>query len=148
MNIKTADIRDKLVQNNLKVTPQRLTVLETVLNLKTHPTTEQIIAVIKKKHPNIASGTIYKILDTLTEKNIIKKVKTDKDVMRYDAVEEDHHHLYCAESDRIEDYFDEDLNQLLSGYFKKKEIPDFEIENVRLQIIGKFLNKKGKTKVV
>ena len=48
MNINTTDIRDKLVQNNLKVTPQRLAVLETVLNLKTHPTTEQIIAVIKR----------------------------------------------------------------------------------------------------
>ena len=141
MNIKRTDTRNKLVQNNLKVTPQRLAVLETVVGLRNHPTTEQIIAVIKKKHPNIASGTIYKILDTLTEKQIIKKVKTDKDVMRYDAVEGEHHHLYCVESDRIEDYFDEDLNQLLSGYFEKKEIPDFEIENVRLQIIGTKRNQ-------
>ncbi len=141
MNFKTSDIRDKLVEHKLKVTPQRLAVLEAVIELKTHPTAEQIIIYIKKKHPNIAAGTIYKILDVLTEKNIIKKVKTDRDIMRYDAVEEDHHHLYCAESDRIEDYFDEDLDRLITGYFRKKEIPDFKIEDIKLQIIGKFLKK-------
>lgn len=138
------DIREKLVRNNLKVTPQRLAVLEAITGLKTHPTAEQIIDVIKKKHPNIASGTIYKILETLNEKNIIKKVKTDRDIMRYDAEEEEHHHLYCAESDRIEDYFDDNLNQLLAGYFENKGIPDFKIENIKLQIIGRFLSNKNK----
>ena len=29
--------------------------------------------------------------------------------MRYDAVLESHHHLYCSESDRIEDYIDMNL---------------------------------------
>jgi Fur family peroxide stress response transcriptional regulator len=60
--------------------------------------------------------------------------------MRYDAVMERHHHLYCSESDRIEDFVDPELNQIVEKYFKKKKIPYFEIEDVRLQIIGKFLD--------
>jgi Fur family peroxide stress response transcriptional regulator len=58
--------------------------------------------------------------------------------MRYDAILEKHHHLYCADSDRIEDYYDEELNKVLEKYFIKKNIPGFEIKEIRLQISGKF----------
>jgi len=59
--------------------------------------------------------------------------------MRYDAEVESHHHLYCSESDRIEDFVDTELNEMIEKYFEKKKIPDFKIEDVKLQIIGKFL---------
>jgi Fur family peroxide stress response transcriptional regulator len=49
--------------------------------------------------------------------------------------------LYCAESDRIEDYFDTELNEIIGNYFAKKGIPDFKIEDIKLQIIGKFLTE-------
>jgi Fur family peroxide stress response transcriptional regulator len=60
--------------------------------------------------------------------------------MRYDAIIENHHHLYCAESDRIVDYYNDEINNLLTEYFRKNGIPDFEIGDIKLQIIGKFLN--------
>ena len=142
MDFDVIEIRDKLTQNGLKVTPQRLAVIEAVFMLNNHPTAEQVIAYVHQNHPNIASGTIYKILDILTEKHIIRKVKTDRDIMRYDSIMEEHHHLYCADSDRIEDYYDEELNRYLKDYFEKKEIPEFQIEDIKLQIIGKFMKKK------
>jgi Fur family peroxide stress response transcriptional regulator len=52
---------------------------------------------------------------------------------------ESHHHLYCSESDRIEDHKDTELNEMIEKYFKNKDIPGFKIEDVKLQIIGKFL---------
>lgn len=133
----------KLKDKGLKVTPQRLAVLNAIAHLKNHPTTENIIGFIRKKHPNIATGTVYKVLDVLVEHQLLKRVKTGKDVMRYDAVTEKHHHLYCTESERIEDYMDHELDQILEEYFRKKGIPDFEVEDIRLQINGKFLKKKG-----
>jgi Fur family peroxide stress response transcriptional regulator len=131
-------IRDILTTKNLKITPQRMAVLEALDSLKQHPTADNIIEFIRKNHPNIAIGTVYKTLETFVEKGIIQKVKTDKDVMRYDYIMDKHHHLYCDESDRIEDYFDEELNGLLEDYFNKKQIPDFTIEDIKLQIKGKF----------
>jgi Fur family transcriptional regulator, peroxide stress response regulator len=68
-------------------------------------------------------------------------VKTEKDIMRYDAIVESHHHIYCSDSDRIEDYFDNELNELLEAYFEKKKIPEFKVEDIKLQIIGKYVNK-------
>jgi hypothetical protein len=37
---------------------------------------ENIIDFIKTNHPNIATGTVYKTLETFVEKGLIKKVKT------------------------------------------------------------------------
>ena len=135
------ETRDFLKEKNLKITPQRIAVLEAILELGNHPTAENIIESIKMNHPNIAIGTVYKILEIFVDNGIVKKVKTDKDIMRYDAILEKHHHLYCVESDRIEDYYDEELNQILEKHFENKKIKDFKIEDIKLQIIGNFLNK-------
>lgn len=137
--METKEIRNHLMEKGLKVTPQRIAILEAITRLKNHPTAEQIIEFIRKNHPNIATGTVYKVLDTFTENGLIKRVKTEKDIMRYDAIVENHHHLYCSRSDRIEDFRDDNLNELLENYFKDKGIPGFQIEDVKLQIIGKFL---------
>jgi len=127
-----------LHRNGLKITPQRIAVLEAVIKLKNHPTAEKIINVVKRKYPNISVGTVYNVLETLVKEGIIKKVETDRDIMRYDAVREQHHHLYCTETNRIEDYFDDNLNKILNNYFKNKKIRDFKIEEIKLEIRGKF----------
>jgi Fur family transcriptional regulator, peroxide stress response regulator len=136
-----SEIRTRLIEKGLRVTPQRVAIYDAILKLRNHPTAEEIIAIIKKDQPHIATGTVYKVLDSLVENELIRKVKTERDIMRYDAITENHHHLYCAESDRIEDYFDTELNEIIGNYFITKGIPDFEIEDVKLQIIGKFKKK-------
>ena len=85
------------------------------------------------------------MLDAFVENELIKKVKTEKDIMRYDAIIENHHHIYCSDSDRIEDYNDMELNEMLEKYFEKKKNTDFEIEDIKLQIIGKNIYQKIKT---
>ena len=139
--MKTGELSQKLVNKGLKVTPQRIAVLETIIKLNNHPSAENIIEQIRKTYPNIATGTVYKVLEVLTDNGLINRVKTDRDVMRYDAVMEKHHHLYSSESDRIEDYTDRQLDNMLEEYFKKKDITGFSIEKIRLQIIGRFINE-------
>ena len=127
--MKLNSIHIKLKNKGLRITPQRTAIFKAIIKLNNHPTAENIIDYIKKHHPNIAVGTVYKVLDTLVENGLIAKVKTDRDIMRYDAVLEDHHHLYCAESDRIEDFFSDGLNRMLSDYFVTNAIPQFEIKS-------------------
>lgn len=131
-------IREQLKQKGLKITPQRIAIYEAVCKLKNHPTAENIIDYIKTNHPNISVGTVYKVLDSFVENQLLKKVKNEKDVMRYDAIVQHHHHLYCTESDRIEDFEDPGLDKLITDYFKEKRIKGFKVKEITLQITGKF----------
>lgn len=115
-------IKNKLTGKGLKVTPQRMFVLEAIYALDNHPTAENIIDYTRNVYPHIAIGTVYKVLNKLVENDLIKKVKTENDVMRYDANPERHHHLYDKESEAIQDYYDEELDALLKKYFKRKNI--------------------------
>lgn len=133
------ELRERLIHEGFKVTPQRIGVLDAVKTLK-HPSADQILEYIRANHPAISTGTVYNILESFVEKGIIRKVKTDKGTMRYDSILENHHHLYCSACDKIEDYYDEELNQLLNNYFKNKTIENFTVQDIKLQIVGTFNN--------
>lgn len=121
----------------LRVTPQRLIVLQALHEID-HPTAEQIAKRVRQTHPNIATGTIYKILETFVEKEIIRKVETSSDIMRYDAILKAHHHLLNEDGDRIEDYFDDELYNLVKDYLNKSDITGFQLSDIKIQLIGKF----------
>ena len=134
----TKEIANKLSEKGLRVTPQRIAILGAIVNLDNHPTAENIIAYIKEKHPNISTGTVYKVLDSFVENSLLAKVKTESGIMRYDPLQSSHHHLYCESTERIEDYEDAGLDELIIEYFAKKGIKNFEIQNIQLHITGKF----------
>lgn len=128
----------KLIRDaGLKVTPQRINVLE-LLYISNHPTAEYLIDKIKEKYSSTSSGTIYHILDVFTEKGLVRKVYTRKGVMRYDAILKNHHHLHEEETDRIEDYFDDELFDLINDYFESKPVEGFNLTDVKVKLIGKF----------
>jgi len=126
----------------LKITPQRMAVLEILLLSKNHPTAESVFKKVQSSIPGISATTIYNTLDTFVEKGLVKRVQTVADVMRYEPVTEQHHHLYSAESDRMEDYYDPELDELLKDYFSKKQINNFNIREIRLQMTGEFTDRQ------
>ena len=132
------EIIQQLSGIGLKITPQRMVILEAIHALKHHPTADDIINYIKRQNLSIAKGTVYKILHVLVEKELIAKVRTEEDVMRFDGRTDHHHHLYDATSEMMEDYTDEELDELLRRFFKGKNLPDFTIEEMSLQIKGTF----------
>ena len=134
------EVASKLSEKGLRVTPQRIAILSAIITLNNHPTAEKIIDYIKVNHPNISVGTVYKVLDSLVENDLLKKVKTESGIMRYDPLLSAHHHLYCEETDRIEDFEDENLDEIITAYFEKKGIKNFQIDNIQLHITGKFKN--------
>ena len=46
--MKISEIRSKLIEKGLKVTPQRMAILEAIIVLNNHPTAENIIEYIRK----------------------------------------------------------------------------------------------------
>ncbi len=133
------NVSEKLREKGLKVTPQRMAIYNAVAQLKNHPTAEHVLDKIKADFPSISVATVYKVLNILVEKGLLSRVKSEKDVMRYDAMQDHHHHMYCTETDRIEDYQDDQLDEILKNYFEKKNIENFSIEDFKLVLTGTFL---------
>ena len=71
------EYRNKLKEKGLKVTPQRMAVLEALYSLKNHPAAENIVDYIRKNHPNIATATVYKVLEAFISSGLIKRVETE-----------------------------------------------------------------------
>ena len=143
--MRIEEIRDKISESGLKVTPQRIAVYQAIVDMKDHPTAEMIKNHIAEKNPSISLATVYKTLEAFVNKNLIRKIKTEEDVMRYDPILEEHHHLYDQKNETIADYYNDELNQLIRDYFRKNDIPNFKIEDIKLHIIGEFRDKKNES---
>ena len=116
------ELKEKIRRKGFKATPQRIIVLEALARLN-HPTAEQVSSYVQQHYPGVATGTVYQTLDSFAHSGLVTRVFTGSNVMRFEAVTGNHHHLYCSECDMIADYFDEELDNLLEEYFRKKRFP-------------------------
>jgi len=136
--MKREQLRARLRDKGLKATPRRVLILEAITELNNHPAADEIVKYIRNRNLNVATATVYKALDILVAKNVINKVETEKNRIRYDAITEPHHHLISTETGLITDYQNDEIHNILREYFKKNKIDEFEIEEIKLQITGKF----------
>lgn len=134
----TKHLKIKLRDKGLKATPRRLSILEAIIELNNHPTAEEIIRYLRNRGINIASATVYKALDILAARKVVVKVDTGMNIIRYDAISEPHHHLYISGTNIIKDYDNKEINKILKEYFERNRIRGFDIEEIKLQITGKF----------
>lgn len=134
------EIRQILKDYGLKVTPQRLAVYEALCKLG-HPYAEDIINYVRQKNPNISVATIYNTLEHFENKNLLFKLETCHDKMRYDCRMDKHYHICNPENDTIEDFHDPELHDLISGYLNKKQLDSINVKDIRLLIVGNFMNK-------
>lgn len=90
-------------------TIQKDLVLKAVFELKRHVTAEDVYEFIKKEHPRIGKGTVYRNLGVLAEEGSIRKVEIPNGPDRFDFTLEDHYHMKCMECGEI---FDVDMEKL------------------------------------
>ena len=73
-----------------------------VTELQRHPTAEQVFMEMKKEHPSIAIGTVYKHLNALAEEGLLHRITESGSPDRYDRTER-HDHLICSRCGKIDD---------------------------------------------
>ena len=100
--------KEVLRERGLKVTNQRLLVLETIADHPgEHLTAEEIYELARDKYPEIGLATIYRTVQVLVDLNVIDKVSFDDGFVRYELGQnqEDsrhhHHHAICLRCGRV-----------------------------------------------
>lgn len=86
---------DKYSHFHLRLTPQRMAVLDYLEGNKNHPSAEDIYRAVVKKFPTISLATVYNTLSTLENRGQLLKLTIDPSKARYDPNTFPHHHLIC-----------------------------------------------------
>jgi Fur family peroxide stress response transcriptional regulator len=87
----------------LKLTPQRLAILEYLDGNTSHPSAEDIYSSVKEKFPTMSFATVYNTLETLRKRGQILELTIDPDRKRYDPNIHPHNHLICLRCKTIVD---------------------------------------------
>jgi len=99
----------------IAVTPQRLAVIGALLASENHPSTDEICAAVRRRHPHVSLATVHRILEQFCEVGEARKVTLLHDVARYDGNVEPHHHLLCVRCRRVHDIQMPEVDKLLEG---------------------------------
>ena len=136
---------DLLKSNGLKVTKHRTSVLRIIVESKQPISAEEIYLKLKENSISINLSSIYKILDSLSNKNIISKcILGDDNKTSYEITSSTHmHHLICKQCKEVFP-----LNDCPLCIYEKhlKDDMDFDVTEHRLEIYGYCKNSKKMTK--
>jgi Fur family peroxide stress response transcriptional regulator len=87
----------------LKLTPQRIAILDYLDGNKRHPSAEDIYRAVSQKFPTLSLATVYTTLGALKEKGKVLELTIDPGKKRYDPETSKHNHLICVSCKRIID---------------------------------------------
>jgi Fe2+ or Zn2+ uptake regulation protein len=95
----------QLRERGLKVTPQRLAIIEVLIEKRDfHPGARLVYEEAKKKKKSLSLSTAYATLNELSRHGIIKTLEFDTMENRYEGNLEEHVNLICAGCKKILDY--------------------------------------------
>ena len=87
-----------------KYSKQREEVFNCIKNAKNHPTAEEIYISLKENNPNISRGTVYRNLNLLVDKGLVKKISISNMPDRFDYICDSHSHAVCKLCGTVSDF--------------------------------------------
>jgi len=103
--ITKESIITQLKEKGLKVTPQRMAIIEVLIEKKdSHPGARLVYEEAKKKKKSLSLSATYATLNELSRHGIIKTLQFDQMENRYEGNLEEHINLICERCKKILDY--------------------------------------------
>lgn len=131
------NIKERLKEKGFKLTPQRRSVLDIILeNEGKHLSAEEIYDLVKKFCPEIGLATVYRTMQVLDELGLVYKHNFDDGRIRYEITHNEdhqHHHLVCKKCGKVIEV-EEDLLELLETQVENKY--SFSITDHNVKFFG------------
>lgn len=90
-----------LEEHQIKTSYQRLTILEYLMEDRTHPTADNVYTALAGKVPVISRATVYNTLTLFLEKGLVSTMISARNELRYDLLTQPHGHFICNQCERI-----------------------------------------------
>ncbi|NLD80991.1 MAG: transcriptional repressor [Smithella sp.] len=105
MKRKKEELIDQLKGKGLKITSQRLAIVDALVeNRHDHPGATLIFNEARKKSARVSLSTVYATLKEFSEYGLIRQLEFDRMENRYDVDLSDHVNLICNRCGKIFDY--------------------------------------------
>jgi Fur family ferric uptake transcriptional regulator len=121
------------VGQKYRMTHQRQVILDEIRMVNTHPTADEVYELVRKRLPRISLGTVYRNLEILSARGLIKRIGPASQQMRFDGVTKDHYHLRCVSCGRVEDAPMISVGDLEDAVRNQS---DYSITGHRLEFLG------------
>jgi len=129
----SADAPAALRAAGYRVTPQRLVVHRTLVELGRHVGAEELLGEVERRLPNVSLPTVYSALDALEDAGLVRRVSAGHGRPLYDARPADHHHLVCRRCGAVEDL---DARVSLSGALASARENGFSPDGAEVVVRG------------
>jgi Fe2+ or Zn2+ uptake regulation protein len=120
----------------IKPTPQRMAVVEYILDTEAHPSADQVLEQVRQQCPTISRATVYNTLNLLVEKGLLKAQVLKEGTVVFDSNIKQHHHFIDEDTGSI---YDIPWNALrVTG---AKSLKDFHVHEYQVILRGKRKRK-------
>ncbi len=137
----------------LRMTKQRLLILDELMKVRNHPTAYEVYGMVKRTMPQISLGTVYRNLEFLSNCGRIQRLSFGSGKRRYDGNPDNHHHLCCMACGRVDDLpavmqMEDALNRMLD------EIGGYQVKGLSIEAYGicpacrEMQDQEGKNKTI
>jgi Fur family transcriptional regulator, ferric uptake regulator len=142
----SSEIADLLRKSGHKATPQRMAIINVVLESKELLSPAALFEKVRRVDPEVGEVTIYRTLNILFELGLVCMVHTGENTHSYISRPPEHHgHVICSGCGKVVDFLNCDLSEL-----EQKLMNDtgFAIKEHRLDFYGicsqcRLQEKKG-----
>lgn len=120
------ELTTELKTKNIRLSHQRLKILEYLSGHLIHPTADQVYTDLQKEIPTLSKTTVYSTLGALVKADMVRVINIEDVEARYDINIENHGHFKCDRCGRVYD-FKADIDSLVSDDLKNFSIRDKNI---------------------
>lgn len=115
----------------MRQTKQKQLVYDIVNSSYSHLTANEVYELARQTINNISLGTVYRILNDLSDNHKIQRITTKSGVDHFDRVDkEGHQHFICNKCGKIVDIFHVDYT------YQHEELKDYQVDQVKVTFTG------------
>lgn len=131
------NFKQMLKEKGLKVTRQRILILEALADCEDqHLTVEEIYEIVKADYPNIGLATVYRTIQLLLSLDLIENIQLGDGSVRYEIGKNDeedahhHHHLICLDCGNVISFCNDLLDELEGQIYESEtfQVVDHEVK--------------------
>jgi len=103
-----------LARNRLRLTQERRTILDEMLQIHGHFDADSLLVHFRRKGRTVSRATLYRTLARLVEAGLVHKIEMAEGQAQYEVIFGRHHHdhMICLECGRIVEFESRDIERL------------------------------------